>query len=106
MVSAVDFLHDAQSARGKVVFIGSTAAGLGDSRLTPVSSVEDPGVTIHAAATESLVRGDVLTEVPPIVAGLLAGFVVLAILRFHMRRIIAVALLVTDGTAKGSANSS
>jgi signal transduction histidine kinase len=68
--------------RGRLVFVGPTAQALGDRVLTPVSEgsvqnpdveVPDPGVTVHAAATESLVRGEVIRELPPIAAGLLAG---------------------------------
>jgi len=49
--------------------------------LTPTSSsLPDPGVTVHASATESLIRGETLRPLPPIVAGLLAGALALAVL--------------------------
>jgi signal transduction histidine kinase len=78
--------------RGRLVFIGPTAFALGDRVLTPVSPNEraegetpaDPGVTVHAAAAESLVRGEEIHRVPPIAAGALAGLAVGAIV--HARR--------------------
>jgi len=61
------FLRGAPNIRGKAVSIGPTALGL-DRVLTSVSSLPDPGVTVHAAATESLVRGEIVREIPPIAA--------------------------------------
>ena len=64
--------------RGKLVFIGPTALALGDRVLTPASrgALPDPGVTVHAAATESLVRGESVRELAPIAAGCMAGLAV------------------------------
>ena len=79
IVSAADVLAgDARSLRGKVVFVGPTALGLGDRVLTPVSArlTPDAGVAVHAAATESLVRGERIREVAPIAAGLIAAIAV------------------------------
>jgi len=68
---------------GKIVFIGPTAFALGDRVLTPVSRRPEPGVTVHAAATESLIRGEEIRELPPIVSGLLVGLAVWSILRWR-----------------------
>ena len=80
-ISAVQVLRDpnvASRLRGKVVFIGPTAFALSDRVLTPVTSrhLQDPGVTVHAAATESLIRGETIRELPPIVSGMIAGLLV------------------------------
>jgi signal transduction histidine kinase len=73
----------AADLRDRLVFIGPTALGLGDRVLTPVSTplAPDPGVTVHAAAAEALVRGERIREVPPIVSGLAAGAFVAVLLR-------------------------
>ena len=63
---------DTRSLRSRnCVFLGPTALGLGDRVLTPVSAAlaPDPGVTVHAAATESLLRGERIHDLPPIVGG-------------------------------------
>jgi signal transduction histidine kinase len=78
---------DTTALRGKLVFLGPTAFGLGDRVLTPVSTGHraDPGVTVHAAATESLIRGEEIHPLPPIVGGLLAGGAVATVLRSRAR---------------------
>lgn len=76
LISAATLLRAPQRLAGKLVFIGPTAYGLGDRFLTPVSSTLDPGVTIHAAAAESLIRGEIVHPVAPIVAGPIAGILV------------------------------
>ena len=58
--------------KGKLVFLGPTAVALGDRVRTPVSGPE-PGVTVHAAATESLLRGEDIRELPPWLGGILAA---------------------------------
>ena len=58
--------------RNAIVFLGPTAVALGDRVRTPVSGPE-PGVTVHAAATESLLRGEDIRELPPWLGGLLCG---------------------------------
>jgi len=101
-ISAADLIRDpamAQRLRGKLVFVGPTAFALGDRVLTPTTRRHqpDPGVTVHAAATESIIRGDVIRELPPIVAGLFAAIGIAAILLIRKRRIaasiVAVAIL-------------
>jgi signal transduction histidine kinase len=102
VVSAVDVLRGSAAAlKGRVVFVGPTALGLGDRVLTPVSTTShpDPGVTVHAASTESLLRGEEVRDLPPIAAGVLTGLAVGAIVqtRRRSRRVrlsLAAALLV------------
>jgi signal transduction histidine kinase len=106
-ISASELLRDAALAktlRGKLVFIGPTALALGDRVLTPTTRGHqpDPGVTVHAAATESIVRGDVIRELPPIGAGLLAAIGIAAILLTRRRRIAAgieVVAIIAGGVA-------
>jgi signal transduction histidine kinase len=76
-IRAVDVLRGGGSLRGKLVFVGPIAYGLGDRVLTPVSRrhTPDPGVTVHAAAAESLIRGESIREVPPVLGGILAAVV-------------------------------
>ncbi|MEO8033690.1 MAG: CHASE2 domain-containing protein [Acidobacteriota bacterium] len=61
--------------RGRLVFIGPTALALGDRVLTPTSRRDraDPGVTVHAAAAESLIRGEEIQQLPPLLAGVAAA---------------------------------
>lgn len=60
---------------GRVCFVGSVAAGVGDRVVSPLSKrgTPDPGVLVQAAATESLLTGDLYERLPPFVAGGLAG---------------------------------
>jgi signal transduction histidine kinase len=91
-ISATDVLHgrNLDSLRGKVVFVGPTALGLGDRVLTPVSAslAPDAGVTVHAAATESLVRGEEIRSLAPIGGGIAVALAVLAILETRKRWIV------------------
>jgi signal transduction histidine kinase len=95
-LSAVDL--QASAIKNKIVFFGPTALALGDRVLTPTSSRHrpDPGVTVHAAATESLIRGETIRAIPPIVAGVVAAILAATIvaLREHHRRAAEVALAV------------
>ena len=99
-MSAVSVLRGgAGTVRGKVVFIGSTAFAVGDRFLTPTAAnhLPDPGVTVHAAATESLVRGEIIRVVPPIVSGVLAGAIAGVVLprrRRVLAALMAIALIV------------
>ncbi|MEA2164202.1 MAG: hypothetical protein QOK37_2329 [Thermoanaerobaculia bacterium] len=100
MISAARLLrgdtHAATPLRGKLVFIGPVAIALGDRVLTPTSSrrAADPGVTVHAAATESMIRGEVIRELPPIESGLFAAVAVGALGVVRQRRIVAAAAVV------------
>ncbi len=61
--------------RGRVVFLGVTAAGLGDRFVTPgsPSGTPEPGVLVHAATASCLLAGGLLQPVPPFASGLLAS---------------------------------
>lgn len=98
-ISAAGLLrHAALSSRlyGKLVFIGPTAFALGDRVLTPTTTRHrpDPGVIVHAAATESIIRGDVIRELPPIAGGLFAAIAVGAIVLVRRRRIAAAIVII------------
>jgi signal transduction histidine kinase len=60
---------------GRVVFLGVTAAGLGDRFVTPgsPSGTPEPGVLVHAATASCLLAGGLLRPVPPLVSGFLAS---------------------------------
>ena len=65
--------------RGKIVFVGSSAAGLFDTRANPFGPA-DPGVLIHATLADNLLAGDFLRRASPLanvaatlLAALLAG---------------------------------
>jgi signal transduction histidine kinase len=64
--------------------------------LTPTSSrrVANPGVTVHAAATESLIRGDVIRELPPITSGAFTVISVGALAVLRRRRVVAITAIV------------
>jgi signal transduction histidine kinase len=104
-IGAVDLLRDATLAsrlRGKLVFVGPMAIAMGDRVLTPTSSghAPDPGVAVHAAATESLIRGDVIRGLPPIATGFLTAIAIGALVVVRRRRIgaaVALILIVAGG---------
>jgi signal transduction histidine kinase len=88
-LSVANLLADPRAAeklRGKIVFIGPTALALGDRVLTPTSRRDkaDPGVTVHAAATESLIRGETIHGLPPLASGLVVALAI-ALLTFPVR---------------------
>src|SRR5437762_1742644 len=107
IISAVDVPN--AFLRNKIVFIGPTALALGDRVLTPTSThgLPDPGVTVHAAATEALIRGERIRDLPPIVAGFFAALLaVIAMLRPRITiitatsvAVIGVALIALSGVA-------
>jgi signal transduction histidine kinase len=99
MISAAALIRDGTGAsqlRGKLVFVGPVSIALGDRVLTPTSSrrVANPGVTVHAAATESLIRGDVIRELPPITSGAFTVISVGALAVLRRRRIVAITAIV------------
>ncbi|MCM2315019.1 MAG: CHASE2 domain-containing protein [Thermoanaerobaculia bacterium] len=79
----------AAALRGRVVFVGLTALALGDRVVTPTTAPgsSDPGVLVHAAVSEAILGGDVLTQVAPALSGLLAALVVAAGLLMRPRGI-------------------
>jgi signal transduction histidine kinase len=98
-VSAADLLRNpaaASTLRGKLVFVGTTAFALSDRVLTPVTTrhLPEPGVTVQAAATESIIRGNVIRELPPIAGGVFAALAIGTIILVRRRRIAALLLIV------------
>lgn len=69
--SANDFLDPAVLA-GRMLFVGSNAAGLRDLKATPVSA-DYPGVKVHAAVAEALLDGQVLRRPGALPRAALAG---------------------------------
>jgi HD-GYP domain-containing protein (c-di-GMP phosphodiesterase class II) len=70
--------------RGRIVFVGVTAPGLGDSVATPLDSTY-PGVELHATVADTFLRGDFLSRPPgalalelslTLLAGPISGLVV------------------------------
>ena len=51
----------ADALRDKILFVGTSAAGLQDIRSTPLNKAL-PGVEIHATAVDNMLSGDFLTE--------------------------------------------
>lgn len=78
-VSAADILNDEVSAtlfQDRIVFIGSSAAGINDRSATPTDPLM-PGVELHAVAVDNLLQQDVLHP-PPLSALLEALFALIA----------------------------
>lgn len=86
---------------GKIIFIGTSAAGLLDLRATPLQMAV-PGVEIHAQAIEQIITGDFL-ERPSFAQG--AELIYLAILGllmiFLLRTVGAVLSLIAGAVAAG-----
>jgi signal transduction histidine kinase len=95
--------------RGRVVFIGASAAGLGDRVVTPVSAQgsPEPGVLIHAAVTEDRIHRREVLEVSPLATALIGGVLVFIALRLRRlggrRRLVAEAMLLLVPVAVASA---
>jgi signal transduction histidine kinase len=85
--------------RGRVVFIGASAAGLGDRVVTPVSTqgTPEPGVLIHAAVTEDRIHRREVLEASPLATALVGSVLVFTALRLRRlggrRRLVAEAML-------------
>jgi adenylate cyclase len=79
-ISAGDILRDVPAAlkalKGKIVFIGTSAAGLRDIRTTPFSQ-NYPGVETHATIVDNILSRDFI-HIPPWAPGLEALALVLA----------------------------
>lgn len=70
-ISAVDIYNNTfkkEDIEGKIVLIGTTAAGLNDLRATPFESVY-PGVEVHANIIDNILEGDFIS-IPNWVDGL------------------------------------
>lgn len=79
---------------GRIIFVGASAAGLGDTNATPLDAAV-PGVEIHAQIAESLLSGSLLTH-PDWAPGLelslaVAGCVLTLILFFFASGLFAAA---------------
>lgn len=77
-VSVADLLSKAQlkpSLSQRLVFLGATAAGLGDRVMTPTSrpGTPEPGVLVQAAVTESVLHRGLLSRLPPWLSAVLAA---------------------------------
>lgn len=66
--------RDADVLRGRVVFIGTSAAGVGDRFISPISQggSPEPGVLVEAISTEAILSKDLLHLASPVVNALLA----------------------------------
>jgi adenylate cyclase len=63
-ISAVDILNknfDSEDINGKIVLIGTSAAGLLDLRATPFESIF-PGVEVHANLLDNILVGDLISK--------------------------------------------
>jgi len=60
---------------GRVVFIGASAAGVGDRVVSPASrhGIPEPGVVVQAEACESILDRDLLRPASPLVSALLSA---------------------------------
>jgi adenylate cyclase len=73
--SAADVLQGrvaAQALQGRVVFVGTSVAGLSDMRATPHDPA-CPGVEVHAAAVDAMLNGNALLLPPWLPLAQLAG---------------------------------
>lgn len=63
-----------EALRGRIVFIGASAAGLGDRVVSPVSpgGTPEPGVLVEALAAEAILAGDLSRNAPFLADGVLA----------------------------------
>ncbi|BDU71864.1 CHASE2 domain-containing protein [Mesoterricola silvestris] len=85
-VGAAAVLDGAPGAlRGRVVFLGINAAGVGDRFISPVSpgGSPDPGVVIEALSAEAVLSGDLLGQAPPLLTALLTFGLGLALGRWR-----------------------
>lgn len=88
-VSYIDVLRgdvSPQVFRDKLVFVGMTAAGLGDEFPTPVSGENRAmaGVEIHANVMQGMLEGINIQHVSPVVSGFISIFVVIGALLAYL----------------------
>lgn len=90
--------------RDKIVLVGATGAGLGDTYATPTSRHNRimNGVEIHAHAIDALRRSIFVAPVPNAVAGALAGLTVVALLLGLRRASPRTGLLLTGAVCVAS----
>lgn len=82
-----------QPLRGKIVIVGTTAAGTFDVKTTPVGRAE-PGMLIHATALRNLMDGQGIIPVPLtliFILGLLCA-ILIALCAAHIQRAVVFAL--------------
>lgn len=97
-VPAVDLLRGqaGERLRGRVAFLGASAAGVGDRFVSPISpgGSPEPGVLIEAISTEAILSGDLLKRSSPLVASgmaLVLGVLIVRLLEGSVRFRIALA---------------
>ncbi len=97
-LSAVALLEarDLASLRGRVVFIGASAAGVGDRFVSPVSrgGSPNPGVLLEAQSAQAILSRDLLQGAPHLLNALLAlvlGWVGILLLGGSSRRLLLLA---------------
>ena len=56
-IEIINNTFDPDDVRGKIVFIGATAAAIGDTKATPIGD-EMPGVEVHANAADTICASD------------------------------------------------
>lgn len=85
--------------RDKIVFIGATAAGLGDIKSTPYSE-QQPGVMVHTNVVDNLLHGNYLHEIATyytmiyvLVLGVFLGFFLPRLSTWHRLLVFAVTLI-------------
>lgn len=104
--SAADILErrvPPEQLEGRIVFVGTSAAGLQDIRATPFDAVY-PGVEVHAAVVDAILNGDYIARpdyTPGIqtLAILLAGLAAAAVFNFTRAFIYGPACLLLAGCA-------
>ena len=68
-VSYIDIINnsfDPEDVSGKIVFVGATAAAIGDTKATPIGD-EMPGVEVHANSADTILRDEFLTDPSPLI---------------------------------------
>lgn len=100
-VSAADVLAgrvDAAQLRGRIVFVGASAAALRDLRASPLDQAM-PGSEIHATIADMIVAGDCLSQPDWAMAAELAALVVMGLLSAALLSLAPAALLLVPFAA-------
>lgn len=104
IVDIYDNAFDASHVRGRIVLVAVTAIGTYDQRVTPFSPFV-PGVEVHAAALQNMIRGDALRrpgvfmQIELVLSLLLALILGLVLPRLPIAAGIAVAIVLSVGYA-------